>query len=410
MKTSKKTTIVLTFIAVLTVLNSFALASKKPLKVYILAGQSNMEGHAEVRTFDHIGMDAKTAPMLKDMRNADGNPRVLDDVYISYLTGIGGWGKPMKPTTKQGKLTVGYGSLARGTKIGPEYTFGIYMHKHLNEPILLIKTAWGGKSLHTDFRPPSGGAYEWNEETSANVTAEKKEAKKKATGLYYRLMMEHVKRVLADPGKVYPAYDKEAGYEVAGFVWFQGFNDMVARETYPDRTQPGGYDLYTELLCHLIRDVRKDLNAPKMNFVIGVLGVGGIPTAESEAKKPSRYRGIAPGIRKAMAAPAGMKEFRDSVAAVYTDKYWDTELEELDNRMSTKVKAKMKEIEKKGKLSKDEKAALSEKLINEAFTKKELKILETGKSNQGYHYLGSSKTLGQIGKAFADAMLKLEKK
>jgi hypothetical protein len=30
-------------------------------------------------------------------------------------------------------------------------------------PILLIKTAWGGKSLHTDFHPPSAGPHGFNE-------------------------------------------------------------------------------------------------------------------------------------------------------------------------------------------------------------------------------------------------------
>ena len=55
----------------------------KPLRVYILAGQSNMQGHAHVRTFDAIGMDPKTAPMLKEMRGADGTPRVCEKVWIS---------------------------------------------------------------------------------------------------------------------------------------------------------------------------------------------------------------------------------------------------------------------------------------------------------------------------------------
>ncbi|MFN0125835.1 MAG: sialate O-acetylesterase, partial [Verrucomicrobiales bacterium] len=36
----------------------------KPLKVFILAGQSNMEGHAAVSTFDYIGKDPLTAPIL----------------------------------------------------------------------------------------------------------------------------------------------------------------------------------------------------------------------------------------------------------------------------------------------------------------------------------------------------------
>ena len=34
----------------------------KPLQVYILAGQSNMQGHAKVTTFEHIGMDPATKP------------------------------------------------------------------------------------------------------------------------------------------------------------------------------------------------------------------------------------------------------------------------------------------------------------------------------------------------------------
>ena len=64
-----------------------ACAQGKPLKVFILAGQSNMEGHAEIRTFDYIGKDPLTAPILKEMRNPDGTPRVCDNVWMSYLTG-----------------------------------------------------------------------------------------------------------------------------------------------------------------------------------------------------------------------------------------------------------------------------------------------------------------------------------
>ena len=39
-------------------LSTFFLAAQlhaKPLKVFILAGQSNMEGHAKIETFDYIG-------------------------------------------------------------------------------------------------------------------------------------------------------------------------------------------------------------------------------------------------------------------------------------------------------------------------------------------------------------------
>src|SRR3954469_13659744 len=128
----------------------------KPLKVFILAGQSNMEGHAKIETFDYIGDDQATAPLLKQMRGADGKPTVCDGAWISYFTGSGeanGEGF--------GKLTAGYGSRQKpdkdGGKIGPEFTFGLTMEAALAEPVLIIKNAWGGKSLHTDFRPPSAG-------------------------------------------------------------------------------------------------------------------------------------------------------------------------------------------------------------------------------------------------------------
>ncbi|MBM4156550.1 MAG: sialate O-acetylesterase, partial [Lentisphaerae bacterium] len=137
-------------------------AQAKPLKVFILAGQSNMEGHAKIETFDYIGDDPATAPLLKMMRGADGKPTVCAGAWISYFTGGGDAnGEGFGP------LTAGYGARRNpaedGGKIGPEFTFGLTMDAAFEEPVLLIKTAWGGKSLHTDYRPPSAGPYQINE-------------------------------------------------------------------------------------------------------------------------------------------------------------------------------------------------------------------------------------------------------
>jgi hypothetical protein len=60
-------------------------ATAKPLKVFILAGQSNMQGHVNASTFDSMADDPKTAPLLKEMRNADGTPRVCQKVRISSI-------------------------------------------------------------------------------------------------------------------------------------------------------------------------------------------------------------------------------------------------------------------------------------------------------------------------------------
>jgi hypothetical protein len=310
---------------------SSAFATAKPLKIYILAGQSNMEGHARVETFDYIGEDPATAPMLKEMRNSDGKPRVCDDVWISYLTGMKQVGEG------HGKLTAGYGARSNpeqdGGKIGPEFTFGIYMGKAYDGPVLLIKTAWGGKSLNTDFRPPSAGPYElpdkikelWakHPDGAHGVPAKKdrqkwQEDKDAKAGHYYRLMISHVKKVLGDIKRVYPDYDPKQGYELAGFVWFQGWNDMCDGQTYPERDTPGGYDEYTTLMAHFIRDVRSELAAPALPFVIGVIGVSG-----------DRATGSIANLRPAMAAPSTMKEFKGTVAAVQTGDFWDHEMEAL---------------------------------------------------------------------------------
>ena len=376
-------------------------AAGKPLKVYILAGQSNMQGHAHIRTFQHIGMDPQTAPILKEMTSADGSPKVCENVWISSIGGDG------TNDERHGKLTAGYGASGRGPKIGPEFTFGIYMQKAVDQPILIIKTAWGGKSLHTDFRPPSAGPYEFNEQQLENLRKQKKDIdqaradRAKATGRYYRLMMDHVKHVLSDVKRVCPAYDRGAGHEVAGFVWFQGWNDMVDRGTYPDRAEPGGYSQYSRVLAHFIRDVRKDLSSPKLPFVIGVMGVGG--PVEKYGPDQQRYKGVHSEFRKAMAAPAAMAEFKGTVTAVRTEKYWDLQLTELSGRWN-KVRAKGRSLSKDKNLSADERKKMLDAYTAELFTPQERKIWEAGTSNAAYHYMGSSKILAQIGKAFAEAL------
>ena len=196
---------------------AFSNAADKPLQVFVLCGQSNMQGHSQVRTLEHIGMDPATKPLLREMQDENGTPRVCPDVWISYLSTAG---------EKHGRLTTGFG--ADENKIGPELTFGIYMQKKLGQPILIIKTAWGGKSLHTDFRSPSSGPYVFNPSQLAQFKKQNKDVelikaeRAKATGYYYRLTLEHVRKVLSDINRVYPEYDASQGYELAGFVWFQG--------------------------------------------------------------------------------------------------------------------------------------------------------------------------------------------
>ena len=384
-----------------------ATAPAKPLKVYILAGQSNMQGQAKTSTFDVIGLDPKTAPMLKDMRNPDGSPKVCDHVWISSV----GCGND-ENEEQTGKLTAGFGAAQAGPKIGPEFTFGIYTEKLVSQPILLIKTSWGGKSLNTDFRPTSAGPYPFRADQIDKIKRGGKDVDKvkadkaAATGKYYQLMIAHVKKVLADPKRVCPAYDPQQGYELAGFVWVQGWNDMVDSDTYPDRAKPGGYDAYSTTLAAFIRDVRTDLAAPKLPFVIGVMGING-PIAEYPPAE-QRYAPIHSEFRKAMAAPAALPEFKGNVAAVLTEKYWDMELSALRVKDST-IDKEVSGMIKDGKLPAADKKATLESRRAAAFTPREREILTKGVSNFEFHYLGSAKILGQIGKALAEANQDLAK-
>jgi alpha-galactosidase len=395
----------------------------KPLKVFILAGQSNMEGPADISTFDYIGDDPATAPLLKMMRGADGKPKTADGAWISYHTGAG-----EKNFTLNGKLTAGYGTMwgadptKPGQKIGPEFTFGLAMDAAFDEPVLIIKAAWGGKSLHTDFRPPSAGPFVMPKETQdlwdkhpqgahgipkAEERAKWNADKMAATGVYYRLLTEHVKKVLADPEQVIPDYDAKQGYEIAGFVWLQGFNDMVDGQIYPRQNQPDRFASYSENLAHFIRDVRKDFNAPKMPFVIGVMGVGGLKDESSSMTS----------FRQAMAAPASLPEFQGNVIAVPTAPFWSDELGAIDanraqlSQMNHFLNSNHKDhANADGKMTDEQKKEYLKKYEADLISPADQALWKRGASNAGYHYLGCAKTFALMGKHFAEANLKMMKK
>lgn len=384
--------------------------SAGPLRIYILAGQSNMEGHAKIETFDYLGDDPATVPLLKQMRNADGTPHVCDGTWISYFTSSGdGNGEG------HGKLTAGYGARRQADqpegKIGPEFTFGIAMDAAYDDPVLIIKTAWGGKSLNTDFRPPSAGPYEFNEAQLANFAKQGKNLdamraeKKERTGRYYRLMIEHVHKVLSDLPRVCPVYDEKQGYEIAGFVWFQGWNDLVDTGTYPKREQPGGYDAYRDVLTHFIRDVRADLKAPNMPFVIGVIGVGGFQANVQTLE-----------LRKAMAAPASLPEFRGNVAIVETAPFWDAPLSAIADKyqevrqMGYYLRTKHKNYANAdGSMTEKQQQQFLKDFEAKVISSQEAALWKRGASNAGYHYLGCAKTFALMGRAFAEATLSMSK-
>jgi hypothetical protein len=290
------------------------------------------------------------------------------------------------------------------------------MDAALKEPVLIIKTAWGGRSLNTEFRPPSSGPYELNDYQKKlyygppghGVPKDMNQwlaEKKQETGRFYCYMVEHVKRVLADPKRVCPAYDPSQGYEIAGFVWLQGFNDMVDSHTYPDRGKPGRFAAYSDLLTKFIRDVRKDLNAPKMPFVIGVMGVGGLKANPDTLS-----------FREAMTAPFLLPEFKGNVTAVQTAPFWSEELGAIDDKraevrqMGFQLNSKNKNhANADGHMTEQQKRDYLKDFEAKLISPAEAALWQRGASNAGYHYLGCAKTFALMGRAFAEACLEMMK-
>jgi alpha-galactosidase len=329
--------------ALLTLLAGAARAGdpQRPVKVFILAGQSNMEGKAKVSLLEYQARQPATRDLFKHLRKG-GAWAEREDVWARFLD-------------RKGNLTVGYGSPGC---IGPELEFGNVVGDHYPEQVLLIKTAWGGKSLYRDFRPPGAGLPPaavlekmLAEQRKRNPNASLDDVKR-SFGASYRALLFQVKDTLADLKALFPGYAGQ-GHEIAGLVWFQGWNDMI---------DPAATAEHAANLAHFIRDVRKDLKTPALPVVIGEMGVGGL--------RPS---GAVKKFRAAQAAVLGVAELKGNVTLVRTDVFWDTEAEAVFK------KGWRQHLEEWNKVG----------------------------SDYPYHYLGSARTMCQIGRAFGEAMLKL---
>jgi alpha-galactosidase len=164
-------------------------------------------------------------------------------------------------------------------------------------------------------------------------------------------------------------------------------------------------------MADFIHDVRKDLGAPKMPFVIGVMGVGG---PIDEDYNP-RYKQVHANFRNAMAAPTKLAEFKGNVAAVRTAPYWDEALEAIGDKLG-QVRQMSRRLRKESKGGPNEDGTMTREQQREYLKEYRAKLItpeeeamwKRGVSNAGYHYLGCAKTMALIGKAFAEAILEME--
>ena len=271
--------------------------SNGKLKIFVLAGQSNMVGFGKVNVGADMTKPNRTPHILGGAANmramVNNNPTAYrylvsstksvpytlkgvtktypdwlsrDDVWVSSWDS-GDIGKTAE--SLNGALTAGFGServLPYGY-IDPEFGVGQLAGNGLTGKVSLIKTSWGGKSLAVDFRPPSSGG---------------------TAGPCYTKMPARVLTVLADVKRDYPAYDGK-GFEIAGLDWHQGWNDRINDAFVAE---------YEVKLANLIRDLRKDLSLPATAVVIGNTGMADanadpravkLITAQGNVAYPKKY-------------------------------------------------------------------------------------------------------------------------
>ncbi len=247
---------------------------KKPVKVFILMGQSNMLGMGDVGpdtakgTLGYLTKTEKRYPYLLD--DAGRWTERSDVRHVHVMPGRGGG----MQVNHNEWLTV------KGGAIGPEVAFGHIMGQLLNEPVLVLKSCIGNRSLGWDLLPPGserfaveGKVYagykdapdSWDMDkdkgtaTKPPAWIDKKTGKviEWYAGKQYDDDLANAKKVLSELGTYYPG----AGtYEIAGFVWWQGHKDQ-------NKAHAGRYE---QNLANLIKCLRKDYQAPNAPFVLAV--------------------------------------------------------------------------------------------------------------------------------------------
>ena len=272
----------------------------KKVKVFILMGQSNMVGMGD------LNPETSTGTLTRLTRAEKRYPFLLDDAGgwsarkdVFYYDAREKHGAPLSATANNGR------------SIGPELGLGFVMGQVLDAPVLVLKSCIGNRSLGWDLLPPGSERYVFEGRTYAGykdtpdswVEGQPKKEVNWYAGKQYDDDQANAKAALANLAKVWPEYQGQ-GYEIAGFVWWQGNKDTF-NAAHTSR--------YEQNLARLIRMLRKDYDAPAAKFVLAT-GCG-TPGREGNGLK----------IAEAQLAVGDAKkypEFAGNVAAVDSRDLW----------------------------------------------------------------------------------------
>ena len=255
-----------------------------PVKLFVLAGQTNMNGTGSIEHLQQLAADPQFSQTYGRLRNSDGSWIVRDDVWVVNFSV-----KQVPHIERRtGQLTVGLGNDPR--LIGPELTLGEVIGNHLPNQVVILKVTQGPMALGREGLPPSSGG----------------------PGQYYQLLSSEVRNVLEHLDRYWPAYQGQS-VELAGFSWFQGWNDLLVEELSHD---------YQRNLANLVRDLRGAWNSPNLPVVVVTSGQHGDMT---HSPLPANRQECILAVRNAQAALSQMAEFRRTVRCVRSEELLHTE-------------------------------------------------------------------------------------
>lgn len=258
----------------------------------------DINGHGDLKS---IVTEEKLFPFLMDEKGEwiERNDVILCESYLDPNKFKGGRSTPLSAT-------------ANGKTIGPELGFGSVMGTYHDEPVLLIKSCIGNRSLGWDCLPPGSERYEvdgtiyagYKDSPMSWPKGTKPEPIDWYAGKQYDEFTQAIHGVLDNFDTLYPQY-KDQGYEIAGFVWWQGHKDQ----------NPVHASRYEQNLVNLIKSWRKEFKAPNAKWTIATIAFEG-------------WRLDGPGkmIAEAQLAVSGDSgkhpEFKGNVKTIEARDYW----------------------------------------------------------------------------------------